>query len=163
MRRDVPGFPGYTVDDMGVVYGRNGEPRRPWVDEDGYQQLTLYRTESRHSGKRIAVHRAVALAFLGPAPNSFSVVRHLDGDPGNNTLVNIAWGTGSQNSQDRIRHGRTFVGARNPNAHLSDDDVRRIRALRESGWSQQRIAGELRCGQSQISRILRGEMRREVA
>lgn len=32
-------------------------------------------------------------------------VRHLDGDPGNNSLTNLAYGTPSQNLLDSVAHG----------------------------------------------------------
>ncbi len=67
-----------------------------WVktyrDKDGYE-ITGY-------GK---VHRLVLLAFKG-RPKNHRQVRHLDGDPNNNQLENLVWGTGKENWRDRKRH-----------------------------------------------------------
>lgn len=58
------------------------------------------------SGRRrtTQIHRLVAGAFLGPRPDDMEV-RHLDGDPTNNHLSNLAYGTRSDNKNDRVRHG----------------------------------------------------------
>lgn len=58
-------------------------------------------------GERLAIHRLVARTFLGEPPNG-QVVRHLDGDPHNNRLENLAWGTASENMADMARHGRNW-------------------------------------------------------
>lgn len=55
------------------------------------------------------VHRLVLETFVGPMPQGLQV-RHLDGDPKNNHLVNLAYGSAKENAADRDRHGRTFNG-----------------------------------------------------
>lgn len=79
------------------------------------------------------VHRAVALAFLGPRPEGYQI-NHKSGDKHDNTVGNLEYLTCRQN----IRHGwRTGLyrgeharGERNVCAKLTADDVRRIRELR---------------------------------
>jgi hypothetical protein len=56
------------------------------------------------------VHRMVLEAFVGPSPSDHEGC-HWDGDPSNNHLDNLRWGTRSDNVQDAIRHG-TYLGAR---------------------------------------------------
>jgi NUMOD4 motif/HNH endonuclease len=51
------------------------------------------------------VHRIVLEAFVGPRPDGMET-RHLDGDPVNNALTNICWGTYADNRQDMLRHGK---------------------------------------------------------
>jgi hypothetical protein len=41
------------------------------------------------------------------------VVRHLDGDPKNNDVSNLAWGTQADNIHDKWRHGTMATGDRN--------------------------------------------------
>jgi len=55
--------------------------------------------------KVLSVHRLVAIAFLGKPPIGHEV-RHLDGNPQNNHLDNLAWGTKKENRRDRSLHGR---------------------------------------------------------
>lgn len=74
-----------------------GQVLAPWTDPDGYLHVPL-------RGQRRAVHTLVAAAFLGPRPEDMQV-RHLDGDPSNNRPENLAYGTGSDNCLDMVRHG----------------------------------------------------------
>ena len=57
------------------------------------------------AGKATRVHRMVCEAFHGrPGPDQ-RLVRHLDGDPQNNRVRNLAWGTFADNRRDSQRHG----------------------------------------------------------
>jgi hypothetical protein len=69
------------------------------------------------------IHRLVISAFVGPPPPGMECC-HNDGDPSNNTLGNLRWGTHSDNMRDACAHG-TFV---NNSAKLRDADVLRIRS-----------------------------------
>lgn len=79
--------------------------------------------------KSLWIHRAVLLAFIGE-PEPGQIARHLDGDPTNNHLGNLAWGTPAENNADMSRHGTSTRGERGSNAKLNEDQVRAIRALR---------------------------------
>ena len=50
------------------------------------------------------VHRLVALAFLGDPPESGMVVCHNDGNPANNAVDNLRWGTRRDNVMDTWKH-----------------------------------------------------------
>lgn len=52
----------------------------------------------------VQVHRIVAEMFI-PNPDNLPVVRHLDGNPTNNVVWNLAWGTYKDNWDDAVRHG----------------------------------------------------------
>lgn len=107
----VPGWEElYEVSDLGRVRSltrwtpagtRKGRMMKMNVDPSGYFQLGFRRNGKNRTQK---VHQLVAAAFLGPRPEGMEV-RHLDGDPLNNRLDNLAYGTPSENSQDSIRHG----------------------------------------------------------
>ncbi len=51
------------------------------------------------------VHRLVLQTFVGPCPEGMEC-RHFDGDPTNNQLSNLIWGTPKDNWADRRKHGR---------------------------------------------------------
>lgn len=86
------------------------------------------------------LHRLIAEAFLGPAEEGL-VCRHIDGDRRNNAADNLIWGTPSENSRDKRRHGTSPDGAHNPNARLTMDQVLRMRAMRaQTGKSYRLIA-----------------------
>ena len=52
------------------------------------------------------IHVLKAKAFLfGPNPLDYNVVRHLNDAKTDNRLINLAWGTASDNNLDCIRNG----------------------------------------------------------
>ena len=55
-------------------------------------------------GRKRYVHRLVLEAFVGTCPDLHEGC-HRDGDPRNNTVVNLYWGTRSANNYDKVRHG----------------------------------------------------------
>lgn len=69
------------------------------------------------------VHLLVMAAFVGPAPDGMECL-HLDGDPTNNRLDNLRWGTRSENNYDRVRHGRDHNVAKThcPQGHPYEGD-----------------------------------------
>lgn len=103
--RPVSGFPAYQVSDRGRVmssHGRRPRPLKPWRTRMApYESVTLCADERR---RRATIHVLVAEAFIGPRPPGMEV-RHLDGDHLNNVLTNLAYGSRSENCQDRVRHG----------------------------------------------------------
>lgn len=116
--RAVPGYEHYAVSTLGRVRS----PRcvlSPWRVGMGYRQVSLCRDARR---KGFTIHRLVLLAFVGP-PAEGQVCRHLDGNPANNVLTNLAWGSLSENVMDQVRHG-THRGARRtecPHGHPYDE------------------------------------------
>lgn len=117
----IPGWEGYyEVSDDGQVRSLD----RVITGSDGIQQLRRGRvlkpqTQSRSDHQFVTlsrdavksfqrVHRLVLTAFTGPAPAD-AQCRHLDGDPTNNSLDNLAWGTQSENTRDAVKHG-THLG-----------------------------------------------------
>lgn len=105
----VVGFEGlYEVSDAGNVRslprpGTRGCVLRGEVDRRGYRTVKLSKDGRK---KHVAVHVLVITAFCGPRPGD-SECRHLNGDRLDNRLVNLAWGTSAENSQDMVDHGRT--------------------------------------------------------
>lgn len=121
--RTAPEDPRYEVSSLGRVRSHvRGAPRflRPGTLKDGYLGVTLGRNQYR-------VHRLVLSAFVGPCPTGM-VARHLDGDPSNNVLSNLAWGTQAENWDDKRAHGTATVGERVNTSKLTAADVRAVRA-----------------------------------
>lgn len=106
--RDIRYFSGYQVSNYGrvrsFVNNRHGTCEK-WhtlklqPNHHGYYTVCLGR------GNRRLVSRLVAEAFI-PNPDNLPIVRHLDDDPTNNHVENLAWGTQVDNMQDCVRHGR---------------------------------------------------------
>jgi hypothetical protein len=105
--RPIPGWEGaYEASNLGRVRSLRGGHRwgrvlKPHIrtTSGGYPQVSLGLNGTT------CVHVCVAGAFLGPRPPGHQV-RHLDGDPLNNRVENLAWGTPSENQHDKIQHGR---------------------------------------------------------
>lgn len=95
------------------------------ANRGGHIRVSLSR-----SGKKAArrfVHNIVLTAFVGSCPEGMQC-RHLDGDPLNNRLSNLAWGTPRENSDDRIAHGRMIRAtfATNTSGHRGVSFERRL-------------------------------------
>lgn len=100
----------YEVSDLGRVrslnrltrhgHKRRGRVLRPIRHERGYLLVNLWRD---NASRMHLVHRLVLSAFVGHAPTG-AEARHLDGDAGNAALVNLSWGTHSDNEFDKVEH-----------------------------------------------------------
>lgn len=124
--RAIPGIRGYLVNRQGEILGIRGRILKPTrFKEIPYSGFSYY----GHAMKKYClVHRAVLLAFVGPPPKN-QECRHLDGNPKNNNLENLKWGTHSENMQDRKRHGTYEYGEKNPHVKLTEKTVLEIRAI----------------------------------
>lgn len=135
---------GYTVDIDGNVYSlkhRWGRRKKPLLlsqntDRDGYKRVELYNSGKK---KQYLVHRLVLVAFVGACPKG-KICRHLDGNPANNKLDNIKWGTYKENEADKAEHGTRLLGQNLPWTKLTERCVIRIRALVLAGIQKNHIA-----------------------
>lgn len=75
---------------------------KPSFDRDGYCLVSISRGKNQISKR---VHRLVLESFVGSCPIGMECL-HNDGNPSNNKLSNLSWGTPEQNWIDRRRHGR---------------------------------------------------------
>ena len=105
--------------------------------------------------KTFWVHILVLSAFAGPCPAGLECL-HGDGNPKNNAIDNLRWGTPLDNACDRDRHGTTARGERNAEAQLTESQVRDIKS-RLGKWGEgKRIAREYGVSESLISDIKSG-------
>ena len=100
----VVGYEGlYEVSNLGRVRGlQRGKILKQKKDKHGYVVVILSK-KGKKKDKR--VHRLILEAFVGPLPDGM-VTRHLDGDPLNNNISNLQYGSSSENNLDTVRHGR---------------------------------------------------------
>lgn len=80
------------------------------------------------------VHYLVILAFEGERPDGMDI-RHLNGDPTDNRLSNLAYGTRSENCQDSIEHGTAWEQAKTccPYGHSYEGANLRIANWKKNG------------------------------
>lgn len=132
------------------------------LDSTGHLAIQMY---YRGTKTWVYVHRMVAEMFISN-PYNLPVVRHLDGDPTDNTVWNLAWGTQKENWEDSVRHGtyRPFSEEDCKKAHEKARAVcsRPIIAISEFDGSQilfpsvSDAARELHLSQGNISNCLAG-------
>ncbi len=162
--RIVPRDKRYAVSKCGRVFSR---AVGGWEDRISPQWRELKQTLSG-GGKqrkylyvclgakyRTGVHQLVMLVFAGK-PRLGQEVRHLDGDPKNNHLINLAYGTKLENSADAKRHGTTPRGTKNPQSILTPKEVRAIREMRASGKTCAAVGAAFGVSLEAVSQIARG-------
>lgn len=122
--RDVPGFPGYSVNDVGEILGRSGRVLTLQTQKSGHRYVQI-RLSGADRPRKLWAHRAVLLAFRGePLPGQES--RHLNDAPSDNRLGNLVWGTHTDNAADRRRNGGYQRDHWSATAVLSNDQVAEI-------------------------------------
>jgi len=112
--------------------------------------------------KDYSVHRLVLDAFVGPRPKEMEC-RHLDGNPMNNRLDNLRWGTSGQNRVDMYSHGRGR--GQQTVVPIAKRIKKRIqRAYRSSGLNRGELIGLfstlLGCDVWQVAKVLKSVKRR---
>jgi hypothetical protein len=155
--REVKGAPGYYVSDMGRIRGRSGKILAYAKTKYGYIRVELCGCEPNAQ----FVHRMVLTAFVGDCPEGM-VGRHLNGDSTDNRLCNLAWSTQKDNLADRAGHGTLPKGARNGMTRLTEEQVVRIRAVKQASngakkWGATQLAKEFGVGLSTISNVARSQ------
>ena len=103
--------PGRLVSSFGRVRWEGARERvsQGSLCSSGYFKTTLY-------GKKVSVHRLVALAFLGPPADRFQTqVNHKDLDKSNNAASNLEWVTAAENrTHFHANASMTRVAGRKP-------------------------------------------------
>lgn len=171
--KDYPGVSGYQVLDLGRVrsckksgsirdrYGSQWRVLTPGSVGRGYLQVCLRREGRAHMRR---VHCMILETFVGPKVPG-QECRHLNGNPSDNRLSNLRWGTPLDNSADRRRHGRIAAmgGELNPRARLSEMSVRTILRLAEfQTVTRREIAAAFGVCHATIAHILCGRSWRSV-
>ena len=114
--RDVIGFEGrYQVSNDGIVLSviSGGLILKHYVRVTGHLAYGL--SDANGKAHMRYGHRLVLEAFVGPRPPGRECC-HRDGNPANNHVSNLYWGTSAENRQDSIRHG-THTGVSLTHCH----------------------------------------------
>ena len=94
MRIDIPGYRGYTVDDVDYkIYGIRGNELKEHINGKGYVYV-----EMRVSNKNVMVrkNRLIASMFV-PNPHNLPQVNHKNGNKLDNHPSNLEWCTRKYN------------------------------------------------------------------
>jgi len=161
----IHNFPAYRIHKSGYIESRwrtgsfyNGfEVKDIWrrirhnQRSDGYLAVDL--RDGHGNSRRTYVHILVAECFIGPKPFTGAHVRHLDGNPENNSVNNLAWGSALQNEKDKKSHGtwEDRYGGK-----LTEIQRKEIRARAEKGERQRALAEEYGVSRPTITRLING-------
>jgi NUMOD4 motif len=116
----------------------------------GYPFVRLSRVGAQENCQ---VHALVLHAFAGPRPPG-QETRHGPGGKTDASLVNLSYGTRSENLADRVRDGQDNRGERHYGAKLTWDAVAEIRQRVAVGEEQRSIAREYGVTFQNISAIV---------
>ena len=160
--KEIEGFPGYEISDMGRVrsfykrawrdWEQVAEPQRilkgAYKKREGYHFVSLRRLGVSYTRP---THQLVLEAFVGPCPDGQESC-HNDGDPRNNYLSNLRYDTHLENMHDAIEHGSQIgkIGS------LSEQDVVSIRTRFTNGELATTLADEYGFSQNHIQCICSG-------
>ena len=151
----VSGYENYIVTDLGEVLSCSRGRVRPLRPRMGGHRMSvaLYNSDGRRD---FPVGHLVMEAFGSPRPNG-AVMRHLNDDPDDNRIVNLAWGTQADNMRDALRNGRTVRGEHHPRSKLSEAKVIEARRLRGEGASYRDLAARYGVRRQSIEEAVKGE------
>jgi len=144
----------YEVSDLGRIRNANtGYIRKPVELPDGHMQIKL-----NHMGSwsMAAMHRLVLRAFVGRCPDGMEC-RHLDGNPANNSLNNLRWGTRKENTADALHHDTIKRGSDVTVSVLNEIQVNDLLDRFEAGEEGRFIASEFGISQQQFYKITSGQ------
>ena len=133
--RQIPDYPDYQVGSDGSIWSHR---RGKWKRLKGWKELSNHLKVTLHNDplhRLVFIHHLVLEAFVGPRPQGMET-RHLDGNPENNAITNLVWGTRKENVADAVHHGTAVIGHRGQDhnqAILTDHSVIEARRLRRSG------------------------------
>lgn len=159
--RVITNYPRYAINEFGEVLSickknrtatlawSKARKKIPTRNRDGYYQVMLRNTEQI---RNIFIHVLVLEVFVGPRPEGMQC-RHIDGNPANNHVSNLAWGTGSENNSDQVRHGTRIQGETHPMSKLTADDVLEIRRRRANGEPLISLAREFHLTKTTVCEI----------
>ncbi len=145
----VQGYEGYLINNKGEVFSSKRENKIKKLKEDvsnlGYRRVTL--CKDGHT-TRFLVHRMV-LTHFGRPPQDGEVCRHINGDPNDNRIENLTWGSNHENCEDARDHGTGKM-------KLTWEKVDHIRYLHSNGWYNSDIENQYGYSAGAIGHIIRG-------
>jgi hypothetical protein len=138
--------PDYLVSSDGKVMRKDsGHILKPWEKDGAHLYVKVGKSNKQQ------VHRLVAFAFLGPPPEGHEC-RHLNGNPKDNRVENLAWGTRRQNIDDYVAETGRY-----PKSSIGPDVVVKIRSMYTGKHGEKRmIARALGITEHVVGGVLNG-------
>ncbi len=170
--KDVPGWKGlYSVSNTGIVRSKkriinastkDGLRQQSYIVPEKILKASVQPTGhlrvSLSKNSKISyrmIHTLVLLAFVGERPSDKECC-HIDGNPQNNNISNLYYGTRSQNISDAKRHGTFPMGINRPGAIINPEIAKEIYALSKAGMKAPEIAKKFNLTTSCIAQVTLG-------
>lgn len=129
---------GYRISDDGKYLNPKGKILRGHKHGSGYLEGGIVTISSgKRKTEQFSLHRLQAYQKFGDTIFAEGiVVRHLDGNPLNNSFSNIEIGTQKDNALDIPKETRKRTGKNAASflRKLSEKEAKEIRKLRQEGW-----------------------------
>ena len=95
--KDIKGYPGYQISNLGRVWSckQRGRYMKPSPNNRGYLQINLIAANGKR--KKELIHRLVALHFIDN-PDNKPEVNHINHIRDDNRVENLEWVTKSENN-----------------------------------------------------------------
>lgn len=153
-RKSIPGHPGFTCDDSGVIYGKRGKPMVGYVDRCGYKEVLF---SENGKTKSYLAHRLILSTFLPIENMSDYDINHKNGNKQDNSVDNLEWCTRSENVRHSYNNGlqKQITNKYGTYKVLTAYDLNVIRDLHTRGYIDKDIANELGCSREVVSRKIR--------
>ncbi len=162
-------FPAYRISNTGRIQSRwqRGSFYKGFIIENIWKDLPTHNSynggypmvhlcDGKGKVKSIRIHTLVAKYFIGERPKDKQLIRHLDSNPTNNNITNLAYGTYLENENDKIQNGTWNM--RNGGAKLTPKQVIEIRNKADKGESQKNLGVEYGVSRPTITRIINNKI-----
>jgi len=166
--KKIPGFSKYEASTMGRLKTYNwkntGREKimKPALDNGGYLRTMLLSDQGKY--KTVKVHRIIISTFIENIHNK-ETINHKNGIKTDNRILNLEWNTRSENIIHSFKNKLSSnVGEQNPNATLTDKQVKDIRknykygrkSKYEGGKTKKQIADEYGTTFNVIKNLIQG-------
>ena len=154
----IPEYDRYYASKDGKILSLARGEKKPLImkqmsSSTGHKYIYMYKDGKQY---KVWVHRAVRSAIDGEDKKDM-ICRHLDDNPDNNNVENLAWGTMKDNSDDRGKNHGFENGTKSPFAKLTDEKVMKIRQRYSEGESSRLLSKEYGVARTTILTIVKGK------
>lgn len=150
--KPVKDYDRYDVSNKGRVRSfcyNNSRILKTTDDGKGYPRVSLWK---KGRSKNLRVHNIVLESFYKERPFGMEGC-HNDGNPKNNNVSNLRWGTHKENMADKLIHNSHCRGEKSGKAKLTEKIVREIRDLLDYGMTNVFVSDNYKITSSHASAI----------